>query len=317
MFTITYKLIDDSSYHIIEYDEKSINDKIMLIQDLNDEITYLDLRKSNIYEIDDEFDFPNLKKIYFSPKLKYIGGRFLEGNKKLKKLDLSSFPLTETPDVFLVHSNIEELYLPASIKYIERSFLTGSKKIKKLDLSHCTNLTMIGESFMGYCTNLEEIIFPPSLESIGNDCMNGCKKLKRLDLSNTCIDHFSNALESCPSLEELILPNTVESFYNIMWGCHNIKYCDFSNLTQLKNEYHDLFNCKSLKRVIFPIHAINFATYQDCEYAVVRINTLTQQNVLARVKTPNFKAIYCVKNNNVIYLVDYINYLNAMFLGIL
>jgi hypothetical protein len=176
---------------------------------------------------------------------------------------------------------------------------------------------MIGEYFMGYCTNLEEIIFPPSLKSIGNDCMNGCEKLKRLDFSNTCINSFCNALDSCFSLKELILPSTVESIYNIMRGCDNIKYCDFSNLTQLKDEFHIKFKCKSLKYVIFPIHAINFVNYKKCKIAVVRINTLTQQNVLARVKTTNFKAIYYIKNNNVIYLIDYINYSNALLLGIL
>ena len=180
-----------------------------------------------------------LKTINIPDSLTKIYNNAFENCTSLTRIDFSNCTAVEQLwcDDFKGCTNLEEVKLPSTIWSLSSSTFENCTSLTRIDLSNCTNLGNIEYADFKGCTNLEEVILPSTINGIGQIAFQDCSKLKTINIPDSLTNIYDSAFENCTSLtrldlsnctglkelggasfkgcttlEEVILPSTIESF---------------------------------------------------------------------------------------------------------
>ncbi|MDO4199297.1 MAG: leucine-rich repeat protein [Clostridia bacterium] len=162
---------------------------------------------SNLYVVNDEKDFSDLKKI--KGKVKYV--------KISKGVDVPSY------GAFKNFKNLKEVELPSGLKSIAGSTFYGCSALKEIVIPN-TVISMGYGSFNG-CESLGEIVIPESVagfDSAGCVFAN-CKKLKKV-IMKCKIQHIEQSMfENCTELTDIEIPKGVKYIHREAFkGCSKL-----------------------------------------------------------------------------------------------
>lgn len=120
-------------------------------------------------------------------------------NEAIKKVILPEGLLYIGDGAFEGDKNLSEINFPSTLKMIERNAFRGNSSLTKVTLNE--GLEILGENAFRYCTGLKSVSIPSSL------------KFVRVDR----ITYDFGQFENCDSLEEIILPDNIDTVKYLMY----------------------------------------------------------------------------------------------------
>lgn len=238
------------------------------------------------------FSQSDIESVSFPFSLLRIGKDAFWGCTNLSQIYWNN-SLLEIHDTAFHHcEKLVEIHIPDSVRFIgEYAFEnTGLQKcvlgrgIKELSsgvFEGCKNLTTvvlpkllnkIEWCAFSKCTSLKEISIPPYVEELVGSCFEGCMNLSKINfeqetasLQNLRIVGY-NCFEDCESLEEITIPNSVETIDELcFYGCSNLKRITIgNNVTFIGGGA--FMDCHQLIEIIIPqsVTSIDSGAFEEC-----------------------------------------------------
>ena len=195
-------------------------------------------------------------------------------------------------------NSIESITVPATVTEIGYKAFQNCTSLKTVDIPD--SVVAIQSAAFGGCTKLTDVVLPPNLTTLGSSAFHNCDGLTEITLPKTITNipstqvydypsmtygkvfaecdnlqsvEFEDGtrtiyriLNSCPSVEKIIIPNSVTKIDNSAFGaCTNLKEMEIpSAITSIGN---DAFNgCTALKEIVIPktVTSIGTSMFSNC-----------------------------------------------------
>lgn len=170
----------------------------------------------------------------------FISSSAFSGHKKITEITLSDGIDTLNMSTFSWCKNLERVNLPDSITYIGNFAFAGCEKLNSFTIP--PKVTEINNSMFSDCKSLKKLFIHSKIEKIDSNAFDGCESLEAFDVSEdnsfflsdsgVLYDKNKTTLIVMPRAKsgELILPDSLESFYDDFSGCRNLTSVYIPNL---------------------------------------------------------------------------------------
>ena len=189
----------------------------------------------------------------------FISSSAFSGHKKITEITLSDGIDTLNMSTFSWCKNLEHVNLPDSITYIGNFAFAGCEKLNSFTIP--PKVTEIKNSVFSDCKSLKKLFIHSKIEKIDSNAFDGCESLEAFDVSEdnsfflsdsgVLYDKNKTTLIVMPRAKsgELILPDSLESFYDDFSGCRNLTSVYIPNLAYCLSAL--MFRgCDSLENII-------------------------------------------------------------------
>ena len=175
----------------------------------------------------------------------------------LQKLTVGEGTTEISQSAFEKCTGLTSLSLPESLTTIQHYAFRGCTALETLTLPD--SIQNLGYQVFANCTSLSSANYPAGLTTMlshyfsysdhYSSIFSGCTKLKTLEIPEGVTALPAHALRDCTSLEEVILPGSLESIGDYaFYGCKGLKTVEMKNKVTTVGAYA-FQNCTGLKTV--------------------------------------------------------------------
>ncbi len=152
----------------------------------------------------------NVKEVYLPTSIEWIGDSAFASCSNLRQIIFADHSNLKTigKAAFNRCSSLKIIQIPDSVETIEDGAFNESG-VEKIIFTPNSKLTKIGGGAFAGCKNLQSITIPKGVEELPPflfECCSNLKEIKFMEGSNLKIIK-DQALEMCPNLKRLVLPN--------------------------------------------------------------------------------------------------------------
>lgn len=179
---------------------------------------------------------------------------------KLDYLIINKLPLNLIPEQIVLEKEAAENGLVIK----NNKLIKVNKNIKNVNISN--NVTSIGKSAFEDCTSLTSITIPNSITSIEFNAFYNCKSLKNIKIPNSIIRIGGCAFEFCTSLTSIAISDSVTSIgHSVFSNCYSLTSIVIPNSIS-RIEAYSFWYCYSLTSIVIPdsVISIGVCAFEDC-----------------------------------------------------
>lgn len=200
----------------------------------------------------------NLKKIYFSSEINFIGKRAFE--KCISIIEFSCTVKEIGEEAFAYCTGLTYVALE-KINTLKKETFCGCIKLERLE---CSSLSVIEDFCFSGCDSLKSFDFT-AIKQIGIGAFFGCNSLNCISLSER-IDIKAHAFEECGRLKEIILTSPKLKFGSYAFsGCSALSKIYIGGEEYLLEEYTILFH-PQIPEIVKAIYASALSCFTIEEY---------------------------------------------------
>lgn len=179
---------------------------------------------------------------------------------KLDYLIINKLPLNLIPEQIVLEKEAVENGLVIK----DNKLIKVNKNIKNVNISN--NVTSIGKSAFEDCISLKNITIPNSITIIEFNAFYNCKSLKNIKIPNSIIRIGGCAFEFCTSLTSIAIPDSVTSIgHSVFSNCYSLTSIVIPNSIS-RIEAYSFWYCYSLTSITIPdsVISIGVCAFEDC-----------------------------------------------------
>ena len=143
-----------------------------------------------------------------------------------------------------------------------------------------------------YCFGPREVYLPDTIQEIG-DKVFSVSKLKLIELPNSLKCIGDEAFNSCYSLKELVIPDSVVKIGKGCFSyCENLKHIELPNSLKYIGD-EAFYSCKSLKDIVVPDSVVEIG--KGCFSCCEKLESITISNNVTVLKDDTFSSCKSLK----------------------
>lgn len=190
---------------------------------------------------DAAFKGSDIKYVYVSPDVKYIGKY-----------------------AFSYCSNLKKIILPPSLSEIEKEVFRECENLDSITFP--AKLKKIGDGSFRDCKGLQSLYIPDSVETIGGNAFDGCSGLKEIYIPASVSEMDFTAFQLCSKIESITWNTPYCSLWRVTRECNwSLKRCILGE--EIKTlEYNSFWRCRYLSSIILPenLEIIDDNAFEGC-----------------------------------------------------
>ena len=166
-------------------------------------------------------------------------------------------------DAFQYNSFIKSVTIPNSYTKIQSNLFYYCRNLETVIIGSGVETI---ESNAFYESGLKSIVIPNAVTSLGSYAFYGCRRLTDITIGSGITEIPSYCFSYCYSLENITIPNTVETIYNNVFSYSKIKTIDLGNGVKSIGDY--CFNyCNNLENIVIPesVESLGSNMFYECQ----------------------------------------------------
>ena len=149
----------------------------------------------------------SIESVVIPSSLEFVGYDTFTYCTSLKNVTLNEGVESIGSYAFYGCTALESIVFPSTMEYVDYDAFSNCSSLKNVTLNE--GLTYIGGSAF-YGTAIESIEIPTTLTEVYYGVFSNCTQLKSVTLKEGLINIYDGAFYNCPSLEEILIPSTVD-----------------------------------------------------------------------------------------------------------
>ena len=180
----------------------------------------------------------------------YLGKTAMRADNTAQYIKIKEGITHIAPKCFEACRKLVKVDLPDTLTHIGENSFQGATKLKEVNIP--ASVKSIGQACFASCVNLTEVYIPDNVETMGADVFRSCKRLKSVRLSPN-VKKVECYFNKCAALEEIVVPEGVESINSLAFGCPELKCISLPSTLK----YIRIFvatDCDKLIKFVFKSH---------------------------------------------------------------
>ncbi len=212
----------------------------------------------------------SLKDVVLGSSVTQIGVKSFYGCSALTAVQLPESLTSIWRNAFEDCIGLKSVTIPSNVTSIGRNTFKGCTNLETLVLNNVVTETELPEAYIDGCLALTKIEISNDKSTVkyedgifyskDGETLVRClpSKAGKLDVLNTVKTIKENAFSKCSALEELILPETIETAYNnILFNCSSLRYVELKGVKKIVNWAFE--GCTALDQLVLPTCLTSYA----------------------------------------------------------